>query len=228
MYLVTPDRIIEQGGIILLVAIVFAETGLLVGFFLPGDSLLFVAGLTVGMGRFGNVTIYEILIYTSIAAVAGDQFGYYIGNRYGSAIFNKKESLFFKPEYVVMTKNFYDRHGGSALVLGRFLPIIRTFAPVFAGVVKLEYNRFVFYNVFGGILWVFSLCLIGYFLGGSFPWLKEYLELIVIGIIIISTIPVIRTVLKERKLAKERAVNDQERLAEHQKMLEEIESQRNR
>ncbi len=122
----------------------------------------------------------------------------------GTALFSKKESLLFKPEYVKITKDFYDKHGGQALIYGRFLPIIRTFAPVMAGVVQMEYKQFIRYNVFGGLLWVLTIVLSGYLLGSVFPWLKDYLEFIIIGLVIVTTIPVVNTVLKERKLAKQK------------------------
>lgn len=198
-----PQSIIHYGGLYLLVAVIFAETGIMVGFFLPGDSLLFTAGLLTATGILEH-SILTVLFSVTIAAILGDSFGYYIGKKMGNALFKKKESLLFKPEYVTLTKQFYDKHGGKALVLGRFLPIIRTFAPILAGVVNLEYKRFIFYNVIGGVLWVFSLILIGYFLGVWVPGIKNYLEYIIILLIIVTTIPVVRTFLKERAEAKKR------------------------
>lgn len=198
-----PQSIIHYGGLTLLTIVVFAETGIMVGFFLPGDSLLFTAGLLTATGIMDN-HILSVLFWVSFAAILGDSFGYYIGKKMGQTLFKKKESLLFKPEYVTLTKQFYDKHGGKALVLGRFLPIIRTFAPILAGVAGLQYRQFIFYNIAGGVLWVFSLVLTGYFLGVYIPNIKNYLEYIIIGLIIVTTIPVVRTFLKERASAKNR------------------------
>jgi len=200
-----PQSIIHYGGLTLLVIVVFAETGIMMGFFLPGDSLLFTAGLLTATG-FLDHSIYTVLFSVTLAAILGDSFGYYVGSKMGKALFKKKESWLFKPEYVTITKQFYDKHGGKALILGRFLPIIRTFAPILAGVVNLEYSKFIVYNVIGGVLWVFSLIITGYFLGIWVPNIKEYLEYIIIFMIIVTTIPVVRTFLKERKEAKKRNI----------------------
>ncbi|MCZ2355316.1 MAG: VTT domain-containing protein [Bacteroidia bacterium] len=196
-----PETIIHLGGLTLLSLVVFAETGLMIGFFLPGDSLLFTAGLLCATGFF-DTSIYNLLIFVTLAAVFGDSVGYYFGKKMGEKLFTKKESWLFKPEYVTITKRFYEKYGGKALVLGRFLPIVRTFAPVLAGVVKLQYRRFVVFNVSGAVLWVFSLTLTGYFLGVLVPEIRQYLEHIIISLIIITAIPVIRTYLKERKEQK--------------------------
>lgn len=206
-----PQSIIHYGGLSLLVLVVFAETGIMVGFFLPGDSLLFTAGLLTATGVL-DYSIVTVLLSVTIAAVLGDSFGFYIGKKMGKALFKKKESFLFKPEYVTITKRFYDKHGGKALVVGRFLPIIRTFAPILAGVVNLEYKKFVFYNVTGAVLWVFSLILVGYFLGVWVPGVKEYLEYIIIFLIIATAIPVVRTFLKERAEAKRRRAIQNEEL----------------
>jgi membrane-associated protein len=209
--LVNPDSIIRHGGLLLLIIVVFAETGLLVGFFLPGDSLLFTAGLLSADPSFANsdsflsLTIVNVLIFVTIAAVAGDSFGYYIGQRTGPKVFKKPKSLFFKPEYVLMTKEFYNKYGDKALILGRFLPIVRTFAPVMAGVVNLQYRRFIVYNVTGGVIWVFSLALAGYAAGVAFPAIQHYYHYIVIGMIVLTTIPIIRMIMAETKKSKQLA-----------------------
>lgn len=200
---VNPTSIITYGGLPLLTLVVFAETGLLVGFFLPGDSLLFTAGLIWANKELNLPPLGFMLLCVSLAAIIGDSVGYYIGQKYGPQVFRKQTSLLFKPEYVTMTRNFYKKHGAKALVLGRFLPIIRTFAPVLAGVVRLEYKRFLVYNVVGGLLWVLSLSLLGYFLGKQFPWIENYYEHIVIGFIAATTIPIIRMVIKENKERKQ-------------------------
>jgi membrane-associated protein len=187
----------------LLVIVVFAETGVMVGFFLPGDSLLFTAGLLTAAGVIDN-SIFTVLISVSLAAILGDNLGYFVGKKMGQSLFKKKESWLFKPEYVTITKQFYDKHGGKALIVGRFLPIIRTFAPILAGVVNLEYSKFILYSITGGVLWVFSLILAGYFLGRYVPGVKEYLEYIIIFMVIVTAIPIVKTFLKERAEARKR------------------------
>ncbi|MFN7878441.1 MAG: DedA family protein, partial [Sphingobacteriia bacterium] len=169
---VNPESIIKYGGLWLLFLVIFAETGLLIGFFLPGDSLLFTAGLLAAdpalsttHASFFEFGYFSVLFFISISAVVGDNVGYYIGRRYGPRIFVRPESRIFRPEYVQMTRQFFDKHGAKALVLGRFLPIIRTFAPVLAGVAHLEYRRFMFFNLLGGLLWVGGLVSLGYWLG---------------------------------------------------------------
>jgi len=219
--LINPTTIISIGGLYLLIAVIFAETGLLVGFFLPGDSLLFITGLyaskcrTAFMAGLGDTCefsglnpeygLYQILIFVSLAAIIGDSVGYYVGRKAGATLYSRKDSIFFKRKYLEHTQKFYERHGGKAIVLGRFLPIIRTFAPVVAGVVKLEYSKFIWFNISGGILWVFSMVLIGYFLGQLIPGLEKYLEFIIIGIVVLSALPVVRTIIRERSLAKKLA-----------------------
>lgn len=201
--LMHPQSIIHYGGLYLLVIVVFAETGVMVGFFLPGDSLLFTAGLLTAAGVIDN-SIFTVLISVSLAAILGDNLGYFVGKKMGQSLFKKKESWLFKPEYVTITKQFYDKHGGKALIVGRFLPIIRTFAPILAGVVNLEYSKFILYSITGGVLWVFSLILAGYFLGRYVPGVKEYLEYIIIFMVIVTAIPIVKTFLKERAEARKR------------------------
>ena len=209
-----PQTIISVGGLWLLVAVVFAETGLLAGFFLPGDSLLFTAGLLASDPKFQtgtllDFTIFNVLLFVTLAAILGDSTGYAIGRRGGAKVFNKPKSFFFKPEYVATTRRFFEKHGNKTLILGRFLPIVRTFAPVMAGVVHLHYPRFLYYNIVGGVLWVFSLCLMGYFLGTQFPWIKNYYEYIVIGFVVITTVPVVRMVIHESKSRKRAQTSSQ-------------------
>jgi len=195
--LVNPRTILEVGGIWLVGAVVFAETGLLVGFFLPGDSLLFTAGALVGSGQL-TMSIWLALLIISAGAILGDSTGYYIGSRGGTALFKRQRGRwFFRESYVTMTRRYYERYGGMTLVIGRFLPIIRTFAPVLAGVIQMNYRRFLFYNVIGAVLWVFSLVLLGYWLGSQFrEEVEQYFEYIVIGFIAVTTIPIVRMVIK--------------------------------
>ena len=194
-----PEYLIQLGGVVAVVLIVFAETGLMIGFFLPGDSLLFTAGLFTATGLLDiNILLFWLLLVG--AAIIGDQVGYLFGRKTGEALFQKKDSLLFKKKYIEKTKEFYDKYGGNTIIIGRFVPIVRTFAPILAGVVKFPYKTFVVYNIIGGLLWITSMLFAGYTLGTIFPSIKKYIELIAIVIIIISVIPIIRTYLKERKL----------------------------
>lgn len=190
--------LIIYGSYPALVMIVFAETGLFFGFFLPGDSLLVTAGILAGQGYLDPILLIFLL---SISAIVGDSVGYSIGFKTGPLIFTKPKSLFFNPEHVVRAQKFYEKYGGKTIVLARFVPIIRTFAPVVAGVGKMHYPRFLFYNVFGGIFWVVSMILVGYFLG-SIKGIDKYLHLIIITVIILSFLPGIREYLVERKKIK--------------------------
>lgn len=198
-----PEKIIDMAGtaaLPVLALIIFAETGLMIGFFLPGDSLLFIAGMFCATGQI-KVSI-EVLIGVLIAAaIIGDQTGYVIGKSMGKALFNREESFFFKPKYVQLTREFYERHGGKTIIIGRFVPFVRTFAPMIAGVAGLEYKKFVPYNVIGGVVWISSMSIAGYLLGKV---ARPYVSYISIGIILVSIIPIFTTYFKERKLAKEK------------------------
>lgn len=196
--LTNPESIIRYGGIALLIFVIFAETGLMVGFFLPGDSLVFVAGLICGTEpQLMSISIITLASSLTLAAITGNMAGYYFGRKIGPALFTKDDNLLFKKRYVDITDSFYKKHGGKSLVLGRFLPIIRTFAPILAGVIKMEFKTFILYSVLGAILWIGSLSILGYYLG-RILWVKENLEWIVIGLVIITTIPIIQTWRKER------------------------------
>lgn len=192
-----PETIIREGGLVLLLIVIFAETGLFVGFFLPGDSLLFVAGLAVGTGLL-PLNFFLVIFTTVLAAILGNFVGYYFGYSLGPRLFKKEDSLIFKKKYLDMTRSFYDRHGGAALILGRFIPIIRTFVPILAGAIKLSFSRFALYNIVGALLWIPIMMTAGYWLG-KITWVKEHIELIVLGMIVVTIIPVIRTYMKERK-----------------------------
>jgi membrane-associated protein len=198
--LTNPETIIQYGGLVLILLIVFAENGILFGFFLPGDSLIFLAGLICStQPELLDVSITTLSLSMFGAAVAGSLFGYYFGMKVGPPVFERNESMFFKKKYVDVTRSFYEKHGGKTLVLGRFLPIIRTFAPILAGVIKVDFKTFMLFNFIGGALWIFSLSLIGYFLGNQFPNIKHYVEYIVLGFILITTVIVIRTYIAHRK-----------------------------
>jgi membrane-associated protein len=204
--LTDPDRLIHllstvvtgAFGYALLAAIVFAETGLLVGLFLPGDSLLFTVGAVAGAG---GLDIVQICVLLVVASVLGDQSGFFLGYRTGPAIFRRQDSTLFKQEYVTRTQRFYEKHGGKTLIYAKFVPIVRTFAPFMAGVGKMKYSRFVSFNVFGGLGWVLSMTLAGYYLGGI-PIIRRNFEKVVLGIVFVSIVPLILQYLKSRWEAK--------------------------
>jgi membrane-associated protein len=179
----------------LLSGIVFAETGLLVGLFLPGDSLLFTVGAVAGAG---NLDIASICVVLTIVSIIGDQSGNFLGYRTGPSIFSRPDSRLFKQEYVTRTQAFYDKHGGKTLIYAKFVPIVRTFAPFMAGVGRMSYRRFLSFNIFGGIGWVVSMTLAGYYLG-RFPVVQKNFEKVVIAIVLVSIAPVIFQVLKARR-----------------------------
>jgi membrane-associated protein len=190
------DDLIRWGGYVVLVAIVFTETGLLVGFFLPGDSLLITAGLVAAAGGLNIWWLNGLLI---VAAVVGDSVGYAIGWRIGPRLFTREKSLLFNPRHVERTRRFYERHGAKTIVIARFVPIVRTFAPVVAGVGQMQYRRFLVYNVLGGVGWVLSMTWAGYLLGRAIPNVDRYVHIIVIVVIILSVIPIGVEILKERR-----------------------------
>jgi membrane-associated protein len=190
------DALIQWGGYILLVAIVFTETGLLVGLFLPGDSLLITAGLLAGAGILNIWWLNALLI---AAAIVGDSTGYAIGTRLGPRIFTREKSLLFNPKHVVRTQRFYEKYGSKTIVIARFVPIIRTFAPVLAGVGAMRYRRFVTYNVVGGIGWVASMTGAGYVLGQTVPNISKHMHVLVIVIIVLSCVPIAVEIYRERR-----------------------------
>ncbi len=203
--LTTPERLIALlstifggwYGYALLAGIVFAETGLLMGFFLPGDSLLFTVGVVAGAGYLDIVAINVLLM---ASAIIGDGVGYALGRRTGAAIFSRPDSRFFKQAYLRKTQEFYDRHGGKTIIIARFVPIVRTFAPFIAGVARMGYPRFLAFNVFGGIGWVFGLTMLGYTLG-RLPIVQAHFEKVIIGIILASVSPIFIEYLRSRSRA---------------------------
>ena len=196
------DALIQWGGYALLVAIVFAETGLLIGCFLPGDSLLITAGLLAAGGHLNIWWLNGLLI---AAAIVGDSVGYAIGVRLGPRIFTREKSLLFNPKHVERTHRFYEKYGPKTIVIARFVPIIRTFAPVLAGVGTMRYRRFLFYNVAGGIGWVASMTWVGYWLARIFPAIFARIHILVIVIIVLSCVPIAVEIYRERrKVAKQR------------------------
>jgi len=182
-----PEHLIKTFGTLGILAIVFVESGLLVGFFLPGDSLLFTAGLLSANGTLPDIWI--LLVTIPVAAIAGDQVGYAIGRKFGPPLFNRPDSRFFRREYVDRSAEFFEKHGPKTVVLARFVPIVRTFVPVMAGTSKMHYRTFVTYNVVGGLLWGVGVTSLGYFLG-QVDFVKENIEPILLLIVFISVIPV--------------------------------------
>ncbi|HOZ87461.1 MAG TPA: VTT domain-containing protein [Bacteroidia bacterium] len=198
--LTDPNSIIQYGGLWLLLFVIFAETGLLVGFFLPGDNLILLAGILckarpdlIQLNYFGLVTTMVL------AAVLGNISGYWFGRVAGEKLYSRKDSFFFKRRHLDATKNYYDKYGGNiTLILARFLPVVRTFAPVIAGVIKIDFFIFMLFNVAGAIAWIVSLTAVGYFLVQVFPQITDYMGYIFIALIILTALPVLRLIFKAR------------------------------
>jgi membrane-associated protein len=193
-----PETIIEYGGLALLLFIIFAETGLFFGFFLPGDSLLFVAGLLSGSPHL-SLPVWLLISLVVVAAVSGTTVGYGFGYWAEGYLRNRKENFFYKKRYLEITQNFYRRYGMMVFVVGRFIPIVRTFAPILAGMVRIRFINFLVYNIAGSVIWVTSLVLLGHWLGNRYPFITDHLDFIIIGMIVLSGIPVIMTWLNHRK-----------------------------
>jgi membrane-associated protein len=203
-----PKTIIEtmlaRGGVFVylgLIFIVFAETGLAAGFFLPGDSLLVVAGLFAAAGK---LNIGVLLVTLFIAAVVGDAVGYYTGSKMGPRIFSRQKSILFKPSHLLKAQAFYEKYGGKTIIIARFVPIVRTFAPIVAGAAQMTYRKFVVFNVLGGFLWVFSMILGGFFLGNFVESafgikLEDHIEKVVIIVVLLSLLPMLIEYLKSRR-----------------------------
>lgn len=196
-----PERLISAFGLLGILAIVFAESGLLIGFFLPGDSLLFTAGLLTANGEYITYPLWLVCLLITIAAIAGDQVGYAFGKKVGPALFRRPNSKLFKQENLIKANEFFDKYGPRSVVLARFVPIVRTFTPIVAGVSGMRYRTFVIYNVVGGILWGTGVTVLGYFLG-QIPFVKTNIELILIAIVVISVIPIVVELLRARLAAK--------------------------
>jgi len=203
--LTDAQSIISRGGFYFLLVVVFAETGLFFGFFLPGDYLLFMAGLLCSAGKV-DVNISTLVLSLIAAGILGNFTGYWFGYRTGPVLFNKNDSLFFKKRYVILASDFYNKYGGMALILGRFFPIVRTFAPIFAGVVKVDIKKFALYNLAGCIAWVCTFTLGGFFLGKRFPQLKDYMQYVVVGLIIITTVPLVVAYIRKKIAANKEKI----------------------
>jgi membrane-associated protein len=195
MYWLDPAFLVATFGFIGVFAIVFAESGLFFGFFLPGDSLLFTAGLLASQGHFSVVLLW---LGCMACAILGDSVGYAFGKRVGPRIFFREDSFFFHKKHIDRTRAFYEKHGKKTIILARFVPIVRTFAPILAGVGNMEYRTFLFYNIFGGVLWSTLLIFLGYALGALIPSIDRYLLPIVLAIIFFSFLPIVWEWMKNR------------------------------
>ncbi|MCX6728104.1 MAG: VTT domain-containing protein [Candidatus Saccharibacteria bacterium] len=190
------DTIISSGGILIISAIIFAESGLLIGFFLPGDTLLFGAGLAASQGKF---SLLWLIVCVVLAAIIGDNVGYSIGRRAGPRIFKKEDGILFRQEYLQKSEEFYEKHGGKTIILARFTPIVRTFAPVVAGAGKMTRKKFMVYNIIGGILWGGGMSLLGFTIGGKIPHLDKYIEVVIFGVMAVSLLLAFGHILKDKK-----------------------------
>ena len=192
----TLEQIVIWGGYIGLFAIIFSETGLLVGFFLPGDSLLVTAGLYAQAT--GKLDPVLLIVTLCIAAITGNSVGYYIGHRAGQTLYNRPQSRFFRRDHLLKTREFYERYGAITIVMAQFMPFARTFAPVVAGIGEMKYRRFITFNIVGAISWVTSMILIGYFLGRTIPGVEKNIEYVIAIVVLISVLPIIIKYLQHK------------------------------
>ena len=198
--LTDPNSIIQYGGLWLLLFVVFAETGLLVGFFLPGDNLILLAGiLCKAKPDLMHVNYFILVLLLTSAAVIGNISGYWFGRTVGERLYSRKDSWLFKKRHIEVTKTYYHKYGGNlTLIMARFLPVVRTFAPVIAGVIKIDFLRFMLFNIIGAVAWILSLTGIGYFLVQIFPQITDYMGYIFIALIILTAIPILRLLFKKK------------------------------
>jgi membrane-associated protein len=208
MSFLDPQWLISTFGLIGILAVVFAESGLLIGFFFPGDSLLFTTGLLVADGTYLHQPLWLMCLLISIAAVAGDQFGYLFGRRFGPALFRRPDSRLFKQENLTRAQAFFQRYGARSILLARFVPIVRTFTPVVAGASHMHYRTFLTYNLIGGTLWGCGVTVLGYFLGQA-AFVRSNIELILIGIVVVSVLPIGVELLLGRRRARRAAAESQ-------------------
>lgn len=194
------QHIIQVGGIFIVAAIVFAESGLLIGFFLPGDTLLFGAGLLASQGE---MNVWVLIAAVIAAAIIGDNVGYSIGQKAGPKMFKKQDGILFRQEYIEKAEAFYEKHGGKTIILARFTPIVRTFAPVVAGIGNMSRRRFMVFNVVGAILWATTVILLGYWLGTKIPHLDQYIEVTLLAVVLISLLVATGHLLKDPKIRQQ-------------------------
>jgi membrane-associated protein len=199
--LFNSEKLIHYGGLTLLMVIIFAETGLFVGFFLPGDALLFTSGLLCGTKDL-DVNIFLLLLLVTVAAAGGNTTGYFTGKFFGPRLFRKNDSWFFRKSHLEKARQFYRKYGGGSVVAGRFLPVVRTFVPIVSGAIDMPLGKFMVYNLAGAFLWVWSFILIGYVLGKKVPGVLDHIEYIILGIFLITTFIIVRGYLKLKKSKK--------------------------
>lgn len=199
-YLKDPQSLVVAVGVLGLIIIIFAETGLLFGFFLPGDSLLISAGIIAATG---TIDVWQTGILLTIAAILGDGVGFWIGKTTGPKLYKRQDTFFFKKSHLNAAQEFYNKHGGKTIVLARFIPIIRTFAPTVAGGAGMPYKHFLFYNIFGGFLWIWSMLLGGYYLAKQVPNIEENIHYVILIVVFLSILPILISWLKaQRKKAQ--------------------------
>jgi membrane-associated protein len=196
--LVNPEALIQYGGLVLLLLIIFAETGVFFGFFLPGDSLLFAAGL-LSESPYLDTPVTILIILLVAAAVSGTCVGYAVGRWAKTYLEHRTDNFFYRKKYIEMTESFYQRHGMMAFVLGRFLPIVRTFVPILAGMTHINFKKFLIFNIIGATIWVVAMVMAGHLLGNAFPDLIEYLEYIVFGMILLTAIPLVVSFVRSKR-----------------------------
>lgn len=199
LQLMNPEYVIHQGGLVLLLSIVFAENGLFFGFFLPGDSLLFMAGMLCGLPVL-NIPVHMLILYIVLSAFIGYALSYFIGYTFGKWLLKQPDSFFFRKKYLNMAADYFGKNHQKAIVAGRFVPVIRTFLPLCLGITKSGFSSFMLYNLIGALVWAASLVLAGFFLKAIFPGIIHYLEFIVIGIVIVTFIPLVKQYFKLRKV----------------------------
>jgi membrane-associated protein len=187
---------LQSGGLLILALIIFAESGMMVGFFFPGDTLLFSAGI---LAAAGTINLYETLIVIAVAAILGDNIGYHIGKRLGPKLF-KKDSLVFRHEYIMQAEKFYEKYGTKTMLVAHFIPVVRTFAPVTAGAAKMDYKTFVLYDAIGDIAWTLIVTLSGYFIGSRIPGVEHYIEPVLLGIIAVFLLPTLWHIARDPKI----------------------------
>lgn len=214
--LTNPEWIVENGGLYLLLFIIFAETGIFIGFFLPGDPILFIAGIIIANLALTDSESILTLIYwilsISAAGIAGNFVGYWTGKKFGNYLLTRPDNWLFKKSHLHKAQEFYHKRGGGAIILARFLPIIRTFAPIIAGVVEMDMKKFSFYNILGGFIWVGSLVTLGYLLGEN-EWVQKNLEYVIIGIVLLATTPVLLNLFRKKGEGKVEEINSNNRIA---------------
>jgi len=217
--LVDPNWLQAHGALFLVAFIIFAETGLFIGFFLPGDSLLFITGMMIASADAANsipfashpVNLVFWIIVLTLCAVAGNAVGYWFGKKSGPLLFERRETWLFKRKHLHNAKEFYEKRGGAAIIIARFLPIIRTFAPIVAGIVGMDFRKFFFYNIVGAIAWIFSITTLGFVLGEN-VWVREHLEYIIIGLVLVTTAPVLFKMFFGKKKQPQEKVNEPDEL----------------